>query len=85
MVDHLVSTYSAIDGIYNGLIASNVCSPLITGMDILFSIFPVEKDARNGMGMVCQLCPTSYKLQLHLDSTKSIVKLSRPFFTLNLL
>ena len=37
------------------------------------------------MGMVCQLCPTSYKLQLHLDLAKSTVKLSRPFFTLNLL
>nr|POE75004.1 hypothetical protein CFP56_65034 [Quercus suber] len=33
----------------DGILVSNVCSPLITRMDILFSIFLIEKDARNGM------------------------------------
>ena len=39
----------AIDRLYNGVIAISVCSPFVASIDILFSIFPVEKDIGNGM------------------------------------
>ena len=39
----------AIDGFYNGLIAINVGGPFVASIDILFRIFPIEKDTGNGM------------------------------------
>ena len=39
----------AIDGLYNGVIAINVGGPFVASIDILFRIFLVEKDTRNGM------------------------------------
>ena len=39
----------AIDGLYNEAIAINVGSPFVASINILFRIFPVEKDIGNGM------------------------------------
>ena len=39
----------AIDELYNGVIAINVGSLFVASIDILFKIFLVEKDTRNGM------------------------------------